>query len=207
MKSGSVYWPAVPRLVLLRGAVQPGGVARELPERDLADVAAAGELGHVFGDGIVERDLAVLDRLRQQGRGKHLADRGQVEQRVRGDRLLARDVGHAVVVEQGAAVDVDRDRHAAGGDQHRLHVPPDQLLDLGIALGARDRRRNGGGDGGDADRRHQCQRSSTAPHRCPPVARHGGTRPERAFAGWPDFNPRAAAAELIRVHRIDSRCA
>jgi hypothetical protein len=141
MKSGSLYGPRCQVLVLLRRAVEARGVARELAERDLADVAALLQLGHVFGDGIVERDLAPLDRLRQQRREEHLADRGEIEQRVGGDRLLARGVGHAVVVEQAAPVDMDRDRHAAGGNQHRLHVAADDLLHLGV-VGAR-----GGGRG------------------------------------------------------------
>src|SRR5262249_44550334 len=64
--------------------------------------AALLQLGHVFVDGIVEHDLALLHRLRQQGRYEHLGDGGEIEQHIRGDRLLARDVGHAVVEEQGA---------------------------------------------------------------------------------------------------------
>ena len=98
--------------------MQPGGVARELAERDLADVAALLQLGHVFGDRIVERDLAALDRLRQQGGGEHLADRGEVEQRIRGHRLLARDVGHAEVEELGAAVDMDATAMPPGGSSN-----------------------------------------------------------------------------------------
>ena len=150
--------------------MQPGGVARELAERDLADVAALLQLGHVFGDRIVERDLAVLDRLRQQRGGEHLADRGEVEQRIRGHRLLARGVGHAVVEEHGAAVDMERDRHAAGGEQQRLHVPGDEVAQLGIGLGARRRRRDGGGDRNEADRRHHC--CSTCGASLSPVRRY-----------------------------------
>ena len=41
-------------------------MAGELAERDPADVAALLQLGHVFGDRVVERDLALLDRLRKQ---------------------------------------------------------------------------------------------------------------------------------------------
>ena len=140
-------------------------MARELAQRDVADVAALLQLGHIFGDGIVERDLAPLDRLRQQRREEHLADRGEVEQRVRRDRLLARDVGQAVVEEQAAPVDVDHDRHAAGGNEHRLHVAADDLLHLGI-VGAR-----GGGCGqrrGDERCRHHRRRRH--PHRSLPSA-------------------------------------
>jgi hypothetical protein len=131
---GQRVLPAMVRLVLLGRAREARGVARQLAERDLADVAALLQLGHVFGDGIVERNLAPLDRLRQQGGDEGLADRGEVEQRVGGD--FVRDVGHAVVEEQGAAVDVKRDRHAAGGNEHRLHVLAHDLLDVGFALRA-----------------------------------------------------------------------
>ena len=67
MKSGSVYGPRCQGSYCCGTRVEPGGVARELAERDLADVAALLQLGHVFGDRIVERDLAPLHRLRQQG--------------------------------------------------------------------------------------------------------------------------------------------
>ena len=65
---GELVRPAMPGLVLLRQAGEARGVARELAERDLADVAALLQLGHVFGEGIFERDLALLHRLRQQRR-------------------------------------------------------------------------------------------------------------------------------------------
>jgi len=139
-------------LVLLRRAGEARGVARELAERDVTNVAALLQLGDVFGDGIFERDLALLHRLRQQRRQEHLGDGREVEQRVRGDRLLARDVGHAVVEEQGAALDMDRDRHAAGGNQHRLHVLADEPLHLGV-VGARGGGR-GHARGGEHCRRH-----------------------------------------------------
>ena len=125
-------------------------MARELAERDAADVAALPELGDIFRDSIVERDLALFHRLRQQNRGEGLADGGEVEQRVRRDGRFARDVGEAVVEEERAAVDVERDRHAAGGDQHRLHLPTHDLLDLGVSLGAR---RDGCGECDGRDQR------------------------------------------------------
>jgi len=66
-------------------------MARELSQRDFADIAAALERGHVFGDGIVERELVLLHRLRQQRRDEGLSDRRQIEQRVARYRLaLAR---------------------------------------------------------------------------------------------------------------------
>jgi hypothetical protein len=104
--------PPVPGLDLLWRAGEPRGVARELTERDPLDVAAALELGHVFRHGIIERDVALLDRLRQKGRDEHLADRGEVEEGVAGHRPPRRRI--AEVIEQRAAIDMDRDRHAAG---------------------------------------------------------------------------------------------
>jgi hypothetical protein len=183
--------PAMGRLVLLRRASEPRGVARELAQRDLANVAALLQLGHVFGDGIVERDLALLDRLRQQGGDEGLADRGEIEQRVGGDRRFARDVGHAVVEEQRAAVDVKRHRHAAGGNEHRLHVAAHDLLDLGVGLGARC---GGGAECRESERcRHDCSR---APHRDPPVMLGAVGR---TYSRRNSTSP-ATPAELIRVH-------
>ncbi len=57
--------PMRPRRVILRQQ-QAGCVRRELPERDLADVAASLQLDDVFRDGVVEFELAVAvkNRLR-----------------------------------------------------------------------------------------------------------------------------------------------
>jgi hypothetical protein len=194
--------PAMGRLVLLRRASEPRGVARELAQRDLANVAALLQLGHVFGDGIVERDFALLDRLRQQGGDEGLADRGEIEQRVRGDRRFARDVGHAVVEQQRAAVDRKRHRHAAGGNEHRLHVAAHELLDLGFALAARHglgSRRGVRIDDGCCGERcasdERCRRECSGDsHRVPPVI-VGSAAPTRGNSTAP-----APRAELIRVH-------
>jgi len=161
---GKLVRPAMALLGLLRRAGEAGGVARELAQRDLADFAALLQLGHVFGDGVVERDLALLHRLCEQGGDEGLADGGEIEQRVRGDGLFARDIRHAVVEEQRTAVDVKRHRHAPRGNEHRLHVPAHHLLDLGIGLGACC---GGGAECRESERcRHECSR---APHRVPPV--------------------------------------
>ena len=55
--------PIRPRRVILRQQ-QAGCVRRELPERDLADVAALLQLDDVFGYGIVEPEITIADRLR-----------------------------------------------------------------------------------------------------------------------------------------------
>ena len=55
--------PIRPRRMILQQQ-QAGCVRRELPERDLADVAALLQLDDVFGDGIVESEITIADRLR-----------------------------------------------------------------------------------------------------------------------------------------------
>ena len=134
------------------------------------------QLGHVFGDRVVERDLALLDRLRQQGGGEHLADRGEVEQRIRRHRLLAGGVGHAVVEEHGAAVDVERDRHAAGREQERLDVTGDEVAQLGVGLGPRRRGGDCGGERNEAERRHHCSRHAAHRSLLSGTTRAGPTR-------------------------------
>jgi hypothetical protein len=192
---GKLVRPAM--LVLLRRAGEARGVARELAQRDLADFALL-QLGDVFGDGVVERDFALLDRLREQGGDEGLADGGEVEQRVRGDRRFARDVGHAVVEEQGAAVDRKRDRHAAGGNEHRLHVPAHQLLDFRIGLGACC---GGGAECRESERcRHECSR---APHRVPPSTRRCDVCRQSIaphLLACRNSTAPPPPAELIRVH-------
>src|SRR6266436_10212205 len=73
--------PMRPRRVILRQQ-QAGCVRRELPERDLADVAASLQLDDVFRDGVVEFELAVADRLRQQRGLEHFPQRSEIEQRI-----------------------------------------------------------------------------------------------------------------------------
>src|SRR5260221_12849171 len=80
-----------------------------------------------------------------------------------------RDVGHAVVEEQGAALKVDRDRHAAGGNEHRLHVLADDLLHLGV-VGAR-----GGGRGQHRGGGERCRRQCRRHH--PHLSLPSGSRP------------------------------
>src|SRR5262249_10612333 len=105
-----------------------------------------------------------------------LVTEAEIEQHIRGDRLLARDVGHAVVEEQGAVVDMDHDRHAAGGNEHRLHVLADDLPHLGI-VGACGRGR-GYHRGGERCRRH---RRRHHPHRSLPSAGPNGPPTERGM--------------------------
>ena len=174
-------------------------MARELAERDLADVAALLQLGHVFRHRIVERDLAALDRLRQQGGGEHLADRSEVEQRIRRHRLLARGVGHAEVEELGAAVDGERDRHAAGRQQQRLHMTGDEVAQLGVGLGARERGGDRGGERHEADRRHHCCRH--AAHRSllsDAISRWD--QPKTRYSARANFSGPLRTVALIRVH-------
>jgi hypothetical protein len=174
-KVGERVLALVPGLDLLGRAGEARGVARELAERDPFDVAAALKLGHVFRHGIVERDVALLDRLRKQGRDEHLADRGEVEEGVAGDGPPRRGV--AEVHEQGAAVDMDRDRHAARSfsclrlrrfsglrlrrGEHGLDLLRDHRADLGVGLGEGER----GGEGGGHDHRRHCQRIRYTTHR------------------------------------------
>ncbi len=87
---------------------------RELADGDAADVAAARELGNIFGNRIVERHASLVDGLGQQDRLEHLAQRGEVEERVGRHRPAAGKIGEAVAEEQGLAADQDRHRHAAG---------------------------------------------------------------------------------------------
>ena len=54
---------------------------------------------------------------------------------------LRAEFGHAEVEEHGAAVDEQRHRHAGGREQQRLHMPGDEVAQLGVGL--RPRRRAG----------------------------------------------------------------
>ncbi len=109
----------------------------KLAQGDAADVAPGLELGDIFGDRIVEAELAPADAIRQQRRLKHFAQRGEVEQRVGRDRSPACEVGQAVVEEPGLAVAADRDRDPAGLAGHEQ--APDVAGDHAghVALGIR----------------------------------------------------------------------
>ena len=115
-------------------------MGRELPERDEPDIAAVPQLGDVLGGRIIERELSVADRLRQQRGLEHFAQRRQAEQRVGRDRTLGGTVGEAVVEEPSPAVHAQRHRDAAGaiGRHDRLDVPGYDPLGLAFGAGGRN---------------------------------------------------------------------
>jgi hypothetical protein len=76
----------VPWLVILHATRQAGRVARQLCERHVPDIGALRQFGDVVGNRIVKAQLTLLDRLLEQCGGKELPDRGEVEDRIRGDR-------------------------------------------------------------------------------------------------------------------------
>src|SRR5262249_37964184 len=88
-----------------------------------------------------------------------------VERGLGGDGSVAGAAAKAVVKKQGGAVESPRARHAAGGDQHRLHVLADEPLHLGIVGARRDGRRHR--RGGKRCRHH---RRRHHPHRSLPSA-------------------------------------
>ncbi len=57
--------PIRPGRMVLRQQ-QPRPVGREVAERDAADIIVSRQLGHIFGHRLLERELAVAHRLRQQ---------------------------------------------------------------------------------------------------------------------------------------------
>ena len=107
-----------------------------------------------------EAELALLDRLRQQRGGEQLADRGEIEDRVGGDRLMPGEVGIAEVEERGLAVDPHRDRNAAGavGRDDRLNFFRDDLFHIGLRA-----RRRGADDQRDDSRKNKPHESSALP--------------------------------------------
>ncbi len=108
---GERVFPSMPALVLLRHARQSGGVASKLPQRHPPDITAALQLGDVFGDRVVEAELALLDGLRKQCGREQLADGGEIEDRVGRDQAILRKIGEAVVEELSLAIDPDRNRN------------------------------------------------------------------------------------------------
>jgi hypothetical protein len=104
------------------------------------------QLDHIFGRRIVEPELALAYRLRQQRGLEHFAQRCEIEQRIAGDAPFPGAIGPAVVEERGLAVDTQRHSDAAGavGRHDRLHLPRDDAL--GVPVGA---------SGGTADQQHE----------------------------------------------------
>ncbi len=98
--------------------------------RDLADVAALLQLDDVFGDGIVEPEITIADRLRQQRRLERFPQRSEIEQRVGGDRPVASAVGPAVIEEQAPPFDAQSHGDATGtvGRYDRRDVSRDDPL-------------------------------------------------------------------------------
>ena len=104
--------PIRPRRMVLRQQ-QPRRVGREVAERDAADIIVSRQLGYIFGHRLLERELAVAHRLRQQRGLEYFAQRCEVEQRVARDRPFAGTIGPAIIEEEGAAFDAHCHRNAA----------------------------------------------------------------------------------------------
>ena len=133
---------------------QPRCMVDELADRDAADIVPV-QLGQILADGIVQPQLAALGAERDQCRFEQLAQRGEVEQRVRGDRPLGRSVGETVVEQGDPTAGIDRRGKAArigrrrGRRQFRRHDVPDLRIHVGIS----PRRRQHASGNGEQDGR------------------------------------------------------
>jgi len=127
--------PSMRAFVLLRHARQSGRMAGKLPQRHPPDITAPLQLGNVFGDRVIEAELALLDGLRKQRGREKFADRGQVEDRIARDSAILRGVGEAVVEELALAIHPDRDRNASSAAfrQYRLNLLRDDLFNIDLS--------------------------------------------------------------------------
>ena len=109
---------------------QAGCVRRELPERDLADVAALLQLDDIFGDRIVKPELAFADRLRQQRGLEYFPQRSEIEQRIGRDWQFVGAIGPAVIEKQALPFNAQSHGDAAGtvGRYDRRDVSRDDPL-------------------------------------------------------------------------------
>src|SRR5215510_7558924 len=123
--------PVGPRLIIL-AQQQARRVGRKLPDGHAPDGPALLQLGYIFRHRIVERELPLLHCLGDQRRFEQLAQRGDVEQRVRRDRPPVRHVGETRIEEQCAAFDADRGRRPADGvaRQDGADLASDEVHDL-----------------------------------------------------------------------------
>jgi hypothetical protein len=134
---------------MIRGQQQPRGVTGELAERHLADRSALPQLGDVLLHAIVEPELTPLHSLRQHDGLEHLAHRGDVEKRVCRDRAPVGDVGPAMIEEQRAPADADRD----GDTTHAVFAQEGRQLSLDQSLDVADVHGVCTGGGGTSDQR------------------------------------------------------
>src|SRR5262249_7790510 len=77
----------------------------ELPERDLWYVASLLQLDDLLGDGIVEPEITIADRLRQQRGLEHFPQRSEIEQCIGRNRPFVCAIGPAVIEEQAPPFD------------------------------------------------------------------------------------------------------
>jgi hypothetical protein len=96
------------------------------------------QLGHVFGDGIVERDLAGAISRRQQRRVEDFCHRSEIEQHIGRDRSAA--VGEPKVQETGVTVCTHRNSDAAGSAEHGTNRIGDNAGKLCVRRAALRRR-------------------------------------------------------------------
>src|SRR5213083_1181629 len=146
IKEADKIWPrvvaSVPVLILLCHARQPGGLTGKLSKCYPADIPASRQLGDIFGNRVIEAQLALLNGFRERRCRKQLAHGTEVEDRLLRDSTILRVVGKAIVEERGRAIHSERHRNASSFTilrQYRLNFLRDDLFNVDLLSARRTR--------------------------------------------------------------------
>jgi hypothetical protein len=137
IKKPDEIWPSVfasmPRLVLDRVVWQSRSVTRKLSKSYPTNITATLQLGDIFGNRIVEAELAALHGFRERGRREQFPYRAEIEDRICRDSFVPRVISETVIKETSLTIYADCDRNAASFPvprQNRLQLLCDDLFNV-----------------------------------------------------------------------------
>ncbi|HZR04213.1 MAG TPA: hypothetical protein VFA61_00100 [Candidatus Udaeobacter sp.] len=125
----------MPPLVLPRHVWQSRSMTGKLSKCYPSDITAALQLCNVFGNRVIETELAVFYTLCKQCRGKQLADRAEIEYRIDRNSTILYIVSHAVVKKRRLTIYPDCYCNASSTTlwQYRLKLLRNDLFDVDLS--------------------------------------------------------------------------
>jgi hypothetical protein len=126
----------MPPFVFARPVWQSRSVTRKLSQSYSANIAATLQLGDIFGNRIVEAELAALHGFRERRRREQFPYRAEIEDRICRDSFVPRVISETVIKETSLTIYADCDRNAASFPvprQNRLNILRDNRFNVPLA--------------------------------------------------------------------------
>ena len=135
---------SMPVLVLPGHVWQAGSMTGKLSQCYPTDITSALQLGDIFGDWVIQAQLALFNSLRKQRGREHLSDGPEIEDCVGRNRSILSVVSHAVIEELGIAIHPNSDRNASSPTlwQYGLNLLRDDLLNIDLGVRGTNRKQS-----------------------------------------------------------------